>query len=316
MIPSRCPITYADLGPDELGPYSTAGLKKLDRNLRALEDLPLTAEELRQEAMRRAAKMSIQGLQPKLSAVLRVTRGVFEITDTQGRWILKPQSQTYRELPENEDLTMRLAAVAGVDVPVHALVRSKDGSWTYVIERFDRGTWGRKLAVEDFAQLSGRTRDTKYDSSMERVATVVEKFTTFPRVQLIHLFRLTLVSFLVGNEDMHLKNFSLITRSEGQIGMSPAYDLVNSTIALANAREEMALPIRGRKRNLSRRDLVSYYGSERLGLNDAVIEETLLDLDAARPAWDALIDASFLSDGAKDAYREVVAERRTRLFGR
>jgi len=314
-MPSRCPITYADLGPDEVGPYSAAGLKKLDRNLRRLEDLPLTAEEQRQEAVLRAAKMSIQGLQSKLSAVLRVKRGAFEIVDIQGRWILKPQSQTFRELPENEDLTMRLAAVAGIDVPVHALVRSKDGSWTYVVERFDRGTRGRKFAVEDFAQLSGRTRDTKYDSSMEKVSAVVEEFATFPRVQLIRLFRLTLVSFLVGNEDMHLKNFSLITRPEGQIEMSPTYDLVNSTIALANAREEMALPIRGRKRNLSHRDLVSYYGSDRLGLNDTVIEETLRELDAARPAWDALIDASFLSDGSKDAYREVVAERWTRLFG-
>ena len=312
---SRCPITYAVLGPDEAGPYSAAGLKQLDRNLRRLENLPLAAEELRQEAVRRAAKMSIQGLQPKLSAVLRVTQGTFEIVDAGGRWILKPQSQTFLELPENEDLTMRLAAAAGVEVPIHGLVRSKDGSWTYVVERFDRRTRGRKLAVEDFAQLSGRTRDTKYDSSMEKVATVVEEFTTFPRVQLIRLFRLTLFSFLVGNEDMHLKNFSLITRPQGQIEMSPAYDLLNSTIALENAREEMALPIRGRKRNLSRRDLVSYFGSERLGLNNTLLEETLLDLDAAGPEWDAQIDASFLSDGAKDAYRDVVAERRARLFG-
>ena len=315
MMRPRCPITYAELGPKEEGPYSAAGLKKLDRNLQRLDDLPLSAEELRQEAVRRAAKMSIQGLQPKLSAVLRVTQGAFEVVDTGGRWILKPQSQTFLELPENEDLTMRLAAAAGVDVPVHALVRSKDGSWTYVVERFDRGPRGRKLAVEDFAQLSGRIRDTKYGSSMEKVGDVVEQFTTFPRVQLVCLFRLTLFSFLVGNEDMHLKNFSLITRPQGQVEMSPAYDLVNSTIALGSVREEMALPIRGRKRNLTRRDLVSYYGSERLGLNDPVIAKTLQDLDDASTKWDALIGASFLSEDAKDAYREVVAQRRARLFG-
>ena len=315
-MPPRCPITYEELNPEEAGPYSRQGLKHLDRNLRALEDLPLGAEELRREAARRAAKMSIQGFQPKLSAVLRVTRGTFEIVDTGGRWILKPQSQMFRELPENEDLTMHLAAVAGMPVPVHGLIRSGDGSWTYAVERFDRGTRGKRLALEDFAQLSGEIRDTKYASSMEAVGKVVEEFTTFPRVQSIRLFKLTLFSFLVGNEDMHLKNFSLITKPEGQVELSPAYDLVNSTIALEGAQEEMALPIHGRKRKLSRDDLVSYYGSERLGLNDAVIEFTLRELESAGPAWDALIEASFLSDAAKDAYRAVVADRRTRLFGR
>lgn len=314
MMPPRCPITYEELGPEDPSPYSARGLKRLGRSLRQLEDLPVTAEELRQEAVRRAARMSIQGLQPKVSAVLRVTRGRFEIVDSGGRWILKPQSQTYSELPENEDLTMRLAAAAGVEVPIHALIRSRDGSWTYAIKRFDRGVRATKFAVEDFAQLSSKSRDTKYASSMEAVGKVVDEFTTFPRVQSIRLFRLTLLSFLVGNEDMHLKNFSLITKPEGQVELSPAYDLVNSTIALGDAPEEMALPIRGRKRNLSRRDLVDYYGSERLGLNDAVIEGVLHDLESAGPAWATLIERSFLSDAAKEAYRIVVSDRRRRLF--
>ena len=258
--------------------------------------------------------MSIQGIQPKLSAVLRVKQGAFEVVDAGGHWILKPQVESYDALPENEDLTMRLAAVAKINVPLHGLVRARDGSWVYAIERFDRIGRRRKAAVEDFAQLSGASRDTKYQSSMENVAKIVGRYTTFPRVQHIELFRRTLFCFLVGNEDMHLKNFSLITRERIRVELSPAYDLLNSTIALKDPQEELALPLRGKKRGLTRKDLVAYYGGERLGLNEAVVGDAVRDLEEAQPAWDALIDASFLSAEQKDAYREVLADRRSRLF--
>ncbi len=95
--------------------------------------------------------------------------------DCNGRYILKPPSLDYPELPENEDLTMRVAAAAGIEVPVHGLVRGRDGSLTYFIRRFDR-TGRTRLPLEDFAQLSGASRETKYESSMEKVAAVVDRF--------------------------------------------------------------------------------------------------------------------------------------------
>src|SRR5882724_11657416 len=112
--------------------------------------------------------------------------------------------------------------------------------------------------MEDFAQLSGASRDTKYESSMEKVAKVIDAYCTFPVIEQIKLFQRVLFSFLVGNEDMHLKNFSLITRKTGRVDLSPAYDFVNSTIALPNAKEEMALPIRGKRSNLTRSDIFDY----------------------------------------------------------
>jgi len=158
---NRCPITYGPL--PEGATYSQRGLKLLNRNLASLAPLEFTAEQQRQEALNRAGKMSIQGLQLKLSAALRITEGRFEVVNRGGQYILKPPSLDFPELPENEDLTMRMAAAVGIEVPVHGLLRSVDSSLTYFIKRFDRE--GRdRLPVEDFAQLSGESRDTKYDS--------------------------------------------------------------------------------------------------------------------------------------------------------
>jgi serine/threonine-protein kinase HipA len=307
-----CPITYEPLQSPEAGPYSSAGLHRLSRSLSELRDLALTAEGQRSEAAVRARKMSIQGVQPKLSARLRVKEGRFEIVDRMGQWILKPQSAYYPHLPENEDLTQRLAGAAGIEVPVHGLIRSADRTWTYFIRRFDRLPRGGKLALEDFAQLSGRTRDTKYDTSMEKVAKVIEEYATFPAVEKLELFRRTVFCFLTGNEDMHLKNFSLLVEPP-RVRLAPAYDMVNSTLALPRATEEMALPIRGKKRKLSRRDLVDYFAKQRLGLETRAMVEVLRSIAAAFPDWDRLIGRSFLPEEQKAAYLELLASRRERL---
>jgi len=266
---NTCPITYQ---PCE-DRFSSEGLKRLARGLQDLE-LPYTAAEQLHEAAARAPKMSIQGVQPKLSARLNVRKNHFEIVDKGGRFILKPQNPQFPELPENEDLSMRLAAAVGIDVPIHGMVYSKDNTFTYFIKRFDRIGRRRKLAVEDFAQLSDLSRETKYDSSMEKVVRVIETFCTFPAVDKIKLFRLTLVNFLIGNEDMHLKNFSLITRDD-KIELSPAYDLISTTIALANPQEEIALPLMEKKSGLNRKTIIDYFGKERLELTDRMINAVL-----------------------------------------
>jgi len=303
---SRCPITYEEVPPGTR--YSNEGLKQLARQLKNLHDLPYSAEEQRQEAVVRASKMSIQGVQPKLSARLNIAQGTFEIVDTGGEYILKPQSH-FPEVPENEDLTMRLAGAAGIEVPFQGLIYSKDGSFTYVIKRFDREGKKRKLSVEDFAQLSGKTRDTKYDSSMEQVVSIIDSFCTFPLIENLKLFRLTLFNFLIGNEDMHLKNFSLIRR-KGKIELSPAYDLVNTSIAVRNATEEIALPLGRMKRNPSRILLLEYFGAERLGLTSAVIRDVLKTFSSVSMVWEETVRRSFLSDSMKENYLSLFFRRR------
>jgi serine/threonine-protein kinase HipA len=307
---NRCLITY-DLCGDRK--YSVEGLRLLSPRLPQLNDFPYTKEEQVREAVARAAKLSIQGVQPKLSVRLSLTKATFEVVDSNGTYIIKPQNDYYPQLPENEDLTMRLATVVGIEVPLHGMIYSKDGSRSYFIKRFDRLPRGKKIAVEDFAQLTGNTRETKYNSSMEKVAQVVNQFCTFPLIEKVKLFKLTLFSFLCGNEDMHLKNFSLIRR-EGKIELSPAYDLVNSTIALANPIEELALPLEGRKNKLMRNNLIVNFGKDRLGINDKVMEETLQVFQKAKPMWLNLIDISFLSESMKEKYSNIIVNRLNRIF--
>ena len=306
---SRCPITYEELPVGRS--YSIKGLRQLSRQLTGLLDLPFSAEEQRQEALRRAGKMSVQGLQLKLSAGLNLRDQRFDLVDRGGRFLLKPSSTDYAELPENEDLTMRLAAQAGIDVPFHGMVRSKDGSLTYFIRRFDRVGRKDRVPVEDFAQLTGSSRDTKYDSSMEKVSKVLDTC-TFPALERGKLFRRTIFSFLVGNEDMHLKNFSLTSIAE-KTELSPAYDLLNSTLALAGAaKEEVALPIRGKKSKLTREDLAEYFPSY-LKLTDKFVLDIMQDFKNCLPKWKELISICFLKNDSKEQYIRLVEERAARL---
>lgn len=313
----RCPITYADLLPGE-NRYSAAGLKRLSPHLKSLKDFPYTMGEQLQEANRLASKLSIQGVQPKLSVVLDVSKESFVIVDKGGTYILKPQNPQWNQLPENEDLTMRLAAMIGIEIPLHGLVYCKDGALSYWIRRFDRPSLRnptkQKLSVEDFAQLAEEDRQTKYNSSMEKVAKIINQFCTFPLLEQEKLFRLTVFNFIVGNEDMHLKNFSLVTKGD-MISLSPAYDLLNTTLAMGSGtQEEIALTLNGKKRKLNAHDLIEIYGKNHLGLSNPTVERIIRTIQQKQPEWMNLIDRSFLRQDQKDGYKSIIQERLERLF--
>jgi serine/threonine-protein kinase HipA len=301
-----CPITYQPCGDKK---YSDNGLKLLSRNLTQLKDLPLTQEEQLREAAIRADKMSIQGVQPKLSAKLNVKDEVFDIVDRDGEYILKPQNNFYPELPENESLTMKLAELIGVEVPLSGMIYSSDGKFTYFIKRFDRYGRNKKLSLEDFAQLAGKSRETKYDYSMEKLITLIDTFCTFPAIEKVKLFRLSIFNFLIGNEDMHLKNFSLITR-DNKVELSPAYDLLNTTIVVPKSQEEIALPLAGKKRNLSAKILIDYFAKERLKLNPTIISQVFNRINTEWNNWEKLIKISFLSNEMKEKYFELMKKRK------
>lgn len=306
---NRCPITYELCGTAK---YSGRGLKMIAPKLTDLKDLPYSAAELRRESANRAKKLSIQGVQPKLSATVSVVDQEFKIVDQFGTYIIKPQNDLFPQLPENEDLTMRMAKAYGLNVPFHGMVYAKDGSLSYFIKRFDRYGKGKKYAVEDFAQLTGNTRDTKYRFTMERVVPVVDEFCSFPVVEKADFFKRIIFCYVTGNEDMHLKNFSLITKN-GKTTLAPAYDLLNSTISIKNPEEEIALTLKGKKSNFKASDFIGYYAKERLQLNDRIIEVILGDMYQATPKWKELIAVSFLSDEMKEKYLNLL-ESRLKLF--
>ena len=308
---NRCPITYEPCGEAR---YSRAGLRLLSLNLERLNDFPYDAARQRQEAVVRGGKMSIQGVQPKLSVRLDAKAGVFVIVDQGGRFVLKPQHGVYPNLPENEGLTMHLAKLCGIEVPVSGIVRSIDGTWSYFVRRFDRTGHSRKVAVEDFAQLAGLSRETKYDFSMERLVGLLDTYCTFPAIEKVKLLKRSLFNFVVGNEDMHLKNFSLITR-QGKVELAPAYDFLSTTVAyLALGKrvetiEEVALPLHGKKRRLSGKTWIDYFASKQLQLPDKVVRTAEEELAGAASAWQARIGDSFLPADQKDHYRTLLANR-------
>lgn len=308
---NRCRITLEEI-PEGMR-YGRAGLKRLDARLRDIRLLPYTQAQQLEEAAARADKMSVQGVQPKLSAILRIKENRFEVVDRGGRFILKACPPQWPEVPANEALTMTLAEHAGIEVPVHGLVEATDGSLVYFIRRFDRVGQSERLPLEDGAQLLGHTRDTKYDSSMEQVIGMIERFCTFPVIEKRKLMLRVWFCFLTGNEDMHLKNWSLLSRS-GRVALSPAYDLLNTSIVLKNPQEEVALPIRGRKRHLNRRDLFDDLAVERCGLPPDLMRSDLEKLlHQAESEWPRWIQRSFLSEPKREAYLNLVRERAARL---
>lgn len=305
-----CPITYQQI---QSGKYSKEGIKLLSRNLTSLKDLDYTKEEQLQEAAARATKLSIQGVQPKLSAKINVKKSAFELIDKGGTFILKPQNFMFPQLPENEDLTMRLASEIELEIPLHGMIYSKDNSLTYFIKRFDRFGKNKKIAVEDFAQLAGKNRDTKYNYSMEKLVKIIDEFCTFPAIEKVKIFKLTLFNFLIGNEDMHLKNFSLIINN-GKIELSPHYDLINTTIAIKNTIEEIALPINGKKNKIIKNDIIEYYGIETLNLNRKIIDQILELIFQVKKHWQHLIEISFLSENMKEKYLILLNQRLERIY--
>lgn len=302
---NRCPITYEFCG---VADYSSQGLQSLARGLQKLRLLPYTQTEQRRESLIRMEKMSIQGVQSKLSAILEIKKETFTVVDIGGKYILKPQSENYSQLPQNEDVTMKLARLCDIETPLHGLIYDKNRELTYFIRRFDRKGRSEKIPVEDFAQLSGRTRDTKYDSSIEQVVGLIDEYATFPLVEKIQLLRRLIFCWLTGNEDMHLKNFSLMTEN-GITRLSPAYDLLNTSIALVNAQEESALPLNGKKKHLSRHLFIEYLGKERMKLLPPAIADAERTVSKLKDAFRQMLTKSFLSPAMQKKYGQLVESR-------
>ena len=135
MTKTFCPISFEPLKEGER--YHQKGLNHLSYKLKDLHPLPFSSQELRYEAMNRASKLSIQGVQPKLSARLNIQKNQFDLVDNYGTFILKPSSDMWPELPANEAITMTIAKHYGLDVPLHGLLFDKEGEPVYFIKRFE-----------------------------------------------------------------------------------------------------------------------------------------------------------------------------------
>ena len=254
------------------------------------------------------AQTSLTGVQPKLSLNLHKHEGSNRLTivGLWGDFIFKPQTDAYPELPENEDLTMHLAEAARIKVVPHSLIHLADGSLGYITRRIDRTKKGEKIDMEDMCQLTLHPTEYKYKSSCEQIAKAIAAYSSTPRLDLVNFMQVLLFSFVTGNNDMHLKNFSLY-RPKALYQLSPAYDLLNVAIANPKDKEEMALPINGKKAQIKLADFLK--ASDTMGIEQRVTLGLINGLRNAMPAWIDLINNSFLSDEMKQNYLDLISKR-------
>lgn len=275
--------------------------------------LNYTTEQLDQLALQIIQdQTSLTGVQPKLSLHLNDHEGSKRLTivGLWGGYICKPQTSLYELMPEVEDLTMHLAEVARIAVVPHTLMRMADNTLCYLTRRIDRTPTGEKIAMEDMCQLTERQTEHKYKSSYERIGKTILKYSSLPKMDVINFFELVLFSWLTGNNDMHLKNFSLYEIAD-KIRLTPAYDLLNVVIINPKDDEELALTLNGRKKKLQKEDFIK--SAATLGIETVIIERLINKYIKLLPKFEVVIQSSFISASLKERYIDLLRERLRKL---
>lgn len=251
-----------------------------------LQDIPLKAQEM-------AGKLSISGVQPKLSVKLEKKSNSLIPVAEGGEFILKPQNFAFLNIPENEQCCMDIAEKFGIDVPPHCLLPLKDGALAYIVKRFDRKE-GIKIHQEDFAQILGLD---KYGGSAERIGRKLREISTAPGLDTQLFFERIVLNFVIGNGDAHLKNYSIAYVDKDTIRLTPAYDIVCSKLVIPKE-EDSALVINGKKNGLKREDfdkLADYLNIpikiryEKLNKSLALMEEIIRNSEIKREAQEEFV---------------------------
>lgn len=271
--------------------------------------IPITLPEISATAQQLAGKLSISGVQPKLSVRLDGNKLLPVVRN--GQFILKPQTEGFSELPQNEYLCMQMGKKFGINTADFLLLELADGSPAYLVKRFDRikkGQKSKKIHCEDMQQILGG-RD-KYSGSHEQIARAILEYCTFAPLELQRLFDLTVFNFVIGNGDAHKKNFSFLT-TNGHISLSPAYDLVSSRIVLPEETDELALTIGGRKKRLTRQNFESF--AESLKITTDYTQKRISRLINLQDEFFRMISTSTLTHTLQDRFSTIVTERMGRL---
>lgn len=259
--------------------------------------------------------IAVPGVQPKISmTIVKETLGdgdrgrltVMGMLD--GNYILKPPHEGYPELPQNEHLTMKIAAEFGLTVVPSSLIRLTSGELAYITKRIDRTSAGEKIHMLDMFQILEAF--DKYKGSMERIGKALNKYAENTLLDVANFFELTVFCFLTGNNDMHLKNFSMINKNKSW-DLAPAYDLLNVVIVNPEDKEELALTIDAKKSKFNRARFAKF--GESLGLSSRQVQGTFNRLIRNKEKALRLIDISFLSEKYKQDYRDLLAVRYDRI---
>lgn len=268
--------------------------------------------ELAKQVVERS--VAVPGVQPKLSMsmIKEKTDGpenrLTVVGALGGNYIFKPPSEHFPEMPENEHVTMRIAEAFGIKVVESSLIRLQSGELSYITKRIDRTIKREKIHMIDMFQITEAF--DKYKSSMEKVGKALRENSDNTLLDLLSFFELSLFSFLTGNNDMHLKNFSMIKTRSGWT-LSPAYDLLNVRIANPEDKEELALTLGGKKKKLNRVYFERF--GEGLGLTPKQIQGVFKRFEKNKEKAFTWIDQSFLSNIMKEAYLDILNERYSKI---
>ena len=304
---SKCLYCYQELEEGQKDFHPACAKKFFGKA--EIPTLPYSRDNINDLAKESVLKrIAVTGVQSKLS--MDVNKGGKDepdrltIVGLWGKYILKPKSKEFPWMPEVEDLTMHLAEIAKIDVVPHTLIRFSDGELAYLTQRIDRDRHGTKYLMEDLCQISERSTTDKYKSSYEKIAKLIKLHSSAPMLDLVNFWEVVVFSWITGNSDMHLKNFSLISRTPGQYVLSRAYDLVHVHLVFPEDEEELALTLDGKKKHINKQNFIRAMASS--GLGDKVTENIFCKFANAAPSWYDFIDKSFLPVELKEKYKEEI----------
>ena len=312
-VMSKCLYCYKELREGEVDFHKACSKKFF--GVPTAPELPYSLDELDTLAAQVIkSQTTLTGVQAKLSLHLDRHEGSKRLTivGLWGDFIFKPQTQSYKTLPENEDLTMHLAEIAKIKVVPHTLIRLQDGTLGYLTKRIDRTSEGDKIPMEDMCQLTERQTEYKYKSSYEQIAKVIAKHSYVPLLDLTDFYEQVFFNWLVGNNDMHLKNYSLYA-PKGKWVLTPAYDLLNVSMVNPKDTEELALTLNAKKKRIKKSDFVR--AMETSGISPKVFDNILAKYRKLLPKFNEIIDLSFLDEEDKEIYKQSIASRLARIEG-
>ena len=309
---SKCLFCYQELEEGQVDFHPSCARKFFGSVTAPI--LPYTRDnmsELAHQVIRTSS--SVTGVQAKMS--LDVNRGgkneptKFTIVGLWGKYIFKPQSAKYPCLPELEDLTMKMAEVARIRTARHTLIRLADGKLGYLTLRMDRGKKGEKISMLDMCQLTNRLTEHKYYGTYQQLADTVKRFSSAPMLDVQRFWEVVLFSWIMGNSDMHCKNFSLIDIGKGKYALAPAYDLLAVLLADPTDTEEMAMSfsVGGAKNGFNRNTFMTAFTQS--GISTSIAEKMIERMKGNLPKWEELINQSFLSDRMKSSYILLLRKR-------
>lgn len=307
---AKCLYCYKELNDGELDFHKSCSKKIFGTTI--VPDLSYTRDNLNDLAKQLIrSQTTLTGVQAKLS--LDINKGTksegvrFTIVGLWGRYILKPQTDMFYHLPEVEDLTMHLAEIAKINVVPHSLIRFADGELCYITRRIDRTYKGEKLPMEDMCQLTERLTEHKYKGSYEQIAKAIQKFSSVPKLDLVNYWEQVVFSWVTGNADMHLKNFSLFCKENGNYTLTPAYDMLSTALVMPEDIEELALTLNAKKCKIRKDDFVK--SMQMSGLGNKIIDNIFSKFFKIKDKWFEFIDISFLPDEMKNDYKTIIDNR-------